>query len=239
MKKRGSEWCRVGRFAAWSLGLLLAAGSASAAESGAAQKCLNAMNKAGISVRKAQAGQITSCIKKFADIGASAVGTCIAEDSDGKVAKAATKIQAAFDKSCSTTTPTFGLTSPTVVASLTAGVDSAAVLLLTDLLSYEGSFDLALDLDCTAGQAQCDCQRPVLAAAQKTTASMGSLWLKCAKSALKGGNADFPDGAASRADLARCLTDPSVELSLASAPLVTPRRRTQPGPTTPTRAATR
>lgn len=216
MTKLSSRIHTLGCLGAWTLGLLLAAGTASAAETPDAQKCLNAMNKAGIGVRKTQAKEISACIKKFSDTGAHEVGLCVAGDPNGKVAKAVTKIQTAYDKACLSDPPTFGLTSPAVIESLTAGVDSAPVLLLTDLFSSELSFDLALDLDCTTGPEQCDCQRPVFAAAQKATATMDSLWLKCKKSALKGGNEDFPEGAASRADLARCLTDPTVELSLAA-----------------------
>jgi hypothetical protein len=200
----------LGRVGMWAAGLLLlAAGAASAAETRDAQKCLNAMGKAGISVRKTQAKEISTCIKEFIGSGGHEVGTCVVGDPDGKVAKAVAKIQTTFDKSCTMDTPTFGLTSPAVIETATAGVDSASVLLLTDLFSSESAFDLALNLDCNTGQDRCDCQRVVFEEAQKTTKTMDSLWLKCKKSALK-------DGAASREDLARCLTDPTVGLSVAA-----------------------
>ena len=104
--------------------ILLSSGVAfGQAQSKNQQGCVNALNKDGAKVGATQGKENTSCIKNAGKGKESNPQACLTADSKGKVAKAASKISADFDKKCTAETPTTGV--PGVFSGTAAAVADA------------------------------------------------------------------------------------------------------------------
>jgi hypothetical protein len=171
---------------AGTIGMVLLLGQGTAfgqAQSKDQQGCINALNKDGAKVGATQGKENTACIKNAGKSGGAGAQDCLTEDSKGKVAKAASKVQADFDKKCTTETPDFGV--PGVPAGTAQAVAAAGqddeVLLVADI--FGSPLDTAISTDKTEAK----CQSTLSKDYEKTFATYMKQFLKCKKTALKDG----------------------------------------------------
>jgi hypothetical protein len=185
------------------------AGSAAAQPQGNdQQKCINKINKGTSKVHAAQGKANAGCIKDAVLKGTPAE-PCILDDPKDKVEGKQAKLNEDDMKNC-TDTPDFGYTSG-AFAGTTAY--QAEVNLIHDV--YGNPVDTGLYL-CDTNPAECLCQRQVDGRIEKLFRSMSKLFLKCKKPALAIGKDPFPTGADDAGDLADCIDDGGVALSVQS-----------------------
>ncbi|MBY0278699.1 hypothetical protein K2Z84_25475 [Candidatus Binatia bacterium] len=158
------------------------------------QKCLNAINKDGALVAKAQGKASVACVK---DAGTGKlVGTadaCLTADAKGKIAKAKGKTLSDETKSCGTA-PSFGYPGG---AATNTGAQQAELDLVADV--FGASLDPAIT-SCTTSKAGCGCQQKVADDVTKLADTKLAEFLKCKKTVLK-------SGASSAAALEACVAD--------------------------------
>lgn len=167
------------------------------------QKCINKLNKNGAKVAQAQGKENQACLKSA---GKNAlVGTaqdCLTADTKQKVTKKRNKTVEDDGKFCGEA-PDFGYTGA----------------LQTNNAAVQGELDLVADLfgapldaaviDCGADKSGCVCQQKVLKNAEKLAATKLKEFLKCKKTALKG-------GATSASALEECVADAGTAGSIAA-----------------------
>jgi hypothetical protein len=167
------------------------------------QKCLNALNKDGVNVAKAQGKEFLGCLKDKGK--GKLVGSaqdCLTADPKLKVQKKRDKTVADEVKSC-TPPPDFGYAGATAV-------NDAAVAADLDLVADVFGADLdPVVIDCVASKDGCKCQQQVAKGIEKQAQTKLKLFLKCKKNVLK-------NGAGATADLNGCLNDAGNPDSLAA-----------------------
>ena len=192
-------------------GVLLCAAAAWGQPQGNGQQgCINKINKGASKVQAAQGKANAGCIKDAVLKGTMAE-PCIIDDPKDKVEGKQAKLNDDDAKNC-TDTPNFGYTSG-MFAGTTAY--QAEVNLIHDI--YGNPVDSGLYV-CDTNPAECLCQRQVDGRIEKLFRAMSKIFLKCKKPALAIGHDPFPLGAASAGDLADCIDNGSVSLSVQSDP---------------------
>ena len=162
---------------------LLAAGAGAQPLGKEAQKCVGTANKGLAKLAKAQAKEISTCVKNgAAGKLATDIGDCVAADSRGRIAKAQAKNAARVAKACASA-PAFGSADPT--GSSTGPIAVGAELAFTGAL-------FGPDLDAAIVQKGADpaghaCQSAVAKLGQKCLDTKLKAFLGCKKRALKGG----------------------------------------------------
>jgi len=188
--------------------LLVGVGSASAIlQSRSQQKCINRINKAAGKVQKAQGKATLMCVSDFV-LGGLSAEACLLDDPHDKVEREQNKVHTEdLDNCFPGQVPGFGYTGG-VFAGTTA---------------YQVVVDLAHDVfgdpvdaglyQCESNPAECKCQRQLSSRLESLFSSMMTVFLKCKRTRLEGGN-PFAVGATSVADLALCVTSPTNQLSV-------------------------
>lgn len=189
--------------------LLLVAGAAVAQPQGnAEQKCINKINKGVSKVHAAQGKLNSGCIKDAVNEKIPDADACIAADPKGKVAGKKAKLEADDLKACASASPDFGYTSGVFAGSAAA---QAELDLIHDLYGNPVQSGLYI---CDTNPAECLCQRQVNGRVNKLFRAMSKIFLKCKNPALAIGKDPFPMGASSAADLAQCISNAGVGLSV-------------------------
>ena len=170
------------------------------------QKCINKINKGASKVHAAQGKANSGCIKDAVLKGTMAE-PCILDDPKDKVEGKQTKLNDDDAKNC-TVTPDFGYTGG-VFAGTTAY--QAEVNLIHDI--YGNPVDSGL-YGCDTNPAECLCQRQVDGRIEKLFRAMSKIFLKCKNPALAIGKDPFPTGASGPGDLAQCITNGAIPLSV-------------------------
>lgn len=142
------------------------------------QKCVNAMNKAGVKVARAQGKAVGACLKRASLGRENDAQGCLTADVDGKVAKKTASTTAAGSKTCQTP-PVFAYAGASEVN--TAG-EFAPVNLVADL--FGGNLDSAVIAASDKSGARC--QAAVLGATQKLFDTKAKQFVKCKKDVLSG-----------------------------------------------------
>lgn len=196
---------------------LVGAGMASAqVQDDSQQTCINKVNKDAIKVEAAQGKANNDCVKDFvkgAISGPSAANNCILNDPKNKVEGKQQNVLNDEMKKCDLVNhfPDFGY-----VSGAFAGTTAyqAEVDIIHDV--FGNPVDPGLFI-CDTNPAECNCQRQATGRIGKLSRAMGKYFVKCKKAALAIGKLpQFPSGAASATDLARCLTDTGITLSVAA-----------------------
>jgi hypothetical protein len=194
------------------LGLLLSAGAAWGQPQGnLQQKCINKINKDMIKLHAAQGKLDAGCVKDAVKTGSNAEA-CIAADAKGKVSAKEDKTVSDEMKKCLglMPAPAFAYTSAAIANS---AAEEAEEDLIHDVFGSP-LIDPGLFL-CDTNPAECLCQRQVIDRVEKLFRAMSALFVKCKNAALAIGKLPaFPSGAASAADIQRCVTDMGIGLSV-------------------------
>jgi cysteine-rich repeat protein len=140
------------------------------------QKCINALNKSGASVIKAQAKAALKCIKAAGKGKEGDPQACVSGDRDGKVEKAQAKTSSKASRSCDALVP------PTFAYSGAEAVNEAGKEAARGMVSDILSMDVNLTVDDQAGA----CQADVLKIAQKLLDIQLKQAGKATKNALSG-----------------------------------------------------
>jgi hypothetical protein len=194
--------------------VLLLAGAAAAfpPQTDQQQKCVNKVNKAVTKVQAAQGKVNAGCVKAFVKgklPGVNAAENCLLDDVKDNVEAKQAKVLVDETANClAGQLPDFGYTDGT-----SAGLAAyqAEVDLIHDV--FGAPVDNGLWL-CDPYGAECQCQRQTIDRVEKLFRAMSKLWLKCKRPALVVGKDPFPLGAASEAELAQCLYNGSIPLSV-------------------------
>lgn len=187
--------------------LTLGAGVASAQLGNTEQKCVNKINKGVSKVHAAQGKLNSGCIKDRVSEKITDADACIAADAKGKVSGKQAKLIADDTKNCGTA-PGFAYTGG-VFAGTTAV--AAELDLIHDI--YGNPVDPNLFL-CDTNPSECLCQRQVNGRINKLFRAMSKIFLKCKNPALAIGKDPFPLGAGSAAEIAQCISNAGIGLSV-------------------------
>src|SRR5581483_9285021 len=194
----------VSAAATMSLLFLTSASSALAqAQSTAQQKCLNAINKDGTLVAKAQGKANVNCLKGAGK--GMLTGTaqaCLTADPKAKVQTKKDKTTADQTKFCALA-PGFGFTG---AASVNNGAVQAELDVVSDI--FGPNLDPAV-ISCSSSKAGCLCQQKVLGDVEKLADKKLLEFLKCKKATLKA-------GASSVGALRDCVNDDGTPGSIAA-----------------------
>jgi hypothetical protein len=196
--------------------VLIFGGTALAAvQTGDQQKCINKINKDAIKLQAAQGKEQVECVKKGTNDASTNVDACILADSRGKVLLRKTKTGDDDAKFCVPLSPQpeFGYTGAAAVNNDTTGARGAERDLFADLYGNPADANI---YPCDPNVAECNCQRNVNDRVEKFMATMGRVWVKCKKNALKVGKEPFPSGADSEDDLDVCVEDAGTPGSVAN-----------------------
>jgi hypothetical protein len=185
----------------------LTAGVASAQLGNVEQKCVNKINKGVSKVHAAQGKLNSGCIKDRVSEKITDADACIAADAKGKVSGKQAKLIADDTKNCSTE-PSFAYTDG-MFAGTTAA--EAEIDLIHDL--YGDPVDPNLYL-CDTNPSECLCQRQVNGRINKMFRAMSKIFLKCKNPALAIGKDPFPLGAANAGEIAQCISNAGIGLSV-------------------------
>jgi len=187
--------------------LALSAGAASAQLGNVEQKCVNKINKGVSKVHAAQGKLNSSCIKDFVSEKIVSADACIASDPKLKVTGKKGKLNDDDAKNCGTA-PSFAYTSGVFAGSAAA---QAEIDLVHDI--YGSPVDPNLYL-CDTNPAECLCQRQVNGRINKLFRAMSKIFLKCKNPALAIGKDPFPTGAATAGEIAQCISNGAIGLSV-------------------------
>jgi hypothetical protein len=200
------------RLAVVAASLLACAGTAWAAtQTNEQQKCINKMNKDAIKLQATQGKEQIACVKSETKNEATDVDFCKTQDPRGKVLKRQMKTTADDNKFCGGLgAPEFGYAGDAVINS---AARDAELDLFADLFGDPADGNL---YPCNPNVAECNCQRNVIDRVEKFMATMGRVWVKCKKNALKVGKDPFPAGADSEDDLDVCVEDAGTPGSVAN-----------------------
>ena len=201
-------------------GLLVAAVAAMLMSSGPAsgatqtkdqQKCINKMNKDAIKLQAKQGKEQAECVKRETKNESTDVDVCKTADTKSKVSKRQMKTTEDANKFCVPLSPQpeFGYTSAGVINN---DARNSELVLFADLYGNPADGNL---YPCDPNVAECNCQRNVHDRVEKFMATMGRVWVKCKKEALKVDGVIFPAGADSEDDLDVCIEDAGQPLSVA------------------------
>ena len=193
------------------LGLLLSAGAAWGQPQGnLQQKCINKINKDMIKLHAAQGKLDAGCVKDAVKTGSDAE-VCIAADAKGKVSAKEDKTVSDEMKKCLglMPAPAFAYTSAAIA---NGAAEEAEEDLIHDVFGSP-SINPGLLL-CDTNPAECLCQRQVIDRVEKLFRAMSALFVKCKNQALAIGHAPFLSGAASASDIAECVTNGLIGLSV-------------------------
>ena len=146
------------------------------------QKCLNAINKDGAAVFKAQGKEHLGCLKGAGKGTVLNAQACLTDDAKGKVTKAKAKTTADATKSCGTP-PNYGFTSAPAV---NTAAQQADVDLVADV--YGANLQAAI-LSCTTNKPGCGCQQKISKGVESLAATKLATFVSCKKAALKAGAA--------------------------------------------------
>lgn len=170
------------------------------------QDCINTLNKSAAKIGLQQGKENASCLRDAATGKLTAPMTaqaCLTADRRGKMLKKTEKVQDLEAEKCGASTPDFAHTGSATVIS---GAQAGRLLAFADL--FTDTVDDAL-VPCEQNPDICACQE---VGADGTDALMkikATTFLKCKKRALK-------NGAANPAEIARCITDPTLAGSIAA-----------------------
>ncbi len=177
------------------------------------QKCINKMNKDSIKIQAAQGKVNSGCIKDFVKgkiSGATAAEDCIQNDVKNKVGKKQASLISDETKQC---TP---LPSPPDFAYL-GGVVATTAASEAEISLVHAIYGDPLDsgmLICDTYPSECFCQRTSTKRINKIFRAASKIFVKCKNAALKVGKDPFLLGASSAANLADCVTDGGIGLSV-------------------------
>lgn len=177
------------------------------------QKCINKINKDAIKVQAAQGKVNSGCIKDYVKgkiAGPTAAEDCIQNDVKNKVGKKQAKILSDETKKCTPlpTAPTFAYTSG-VFAGTTAA--EAEIALAHSL--FGDPLDSGMYI-CDTFPNECFCQRTSAKRINKIFRAASKIFVKCKKAALTVGKDPFGLGADEAADVAECVTNGAIGLSV-------------------------
>lgn len=142
------------------------------------KNCITALNKAGGKVAATQGKENANCVKNAGKGTEADATTCLTDDDKGKVAKAATKVDTAFTKKC-TTPPDFGPDNATTTSD--AGKDEALGV-ANDLFGSDVTGAMVLSsVDSDAAK----CQATIVKRAHKLADTIVKDFGKCKKDGLK------------------------------------------------------
>ncbi|MDX2168320.1 MAG: hypothetical protein SF182_14700 [Deltaproteobacteria bacterium] len=188
--------------------LLFVAGNATAQPQGNdEQKCINKINNGVTKVHAAQGKLNSGCIKDFVNEKVPSADACYLADAKGNVGKKKAKLVDDDAKNCGTV-PAFAFTSGTFAGTTAA---QAELDLIHDIYGNPTNPNLYL---CDTNPAECLCQRQVNGRISKTFRAMSKIFVQCKKAALAIGKDPFVTGAASASDIAQCITNGSIGLSV-------------------------
>jgi hypothetical protein len=194
-------------------GVLLCAAAAWGQPQGNGQQgCINKINKDTIKVHAAQGKLNAACIKDAVKVGSDAEA-CIAADGKGKVAGKRAKTVEDEMKKCVSLNPqpAFAYTSATIAND---AAEQAEQNLIHDVF---GSPSVNPGLfSCDTNPAECLCQRQGIDRVEKLFRAVSKLFVKCKKLALAIGHDPFMMGAASPSDIADCVTNAGIGVSVAA-----------------------
>lgn len=188
--------------------LALVAGTAAAQQTKVQAKCINTINKGVSKVHAAQGKLNSGCIKDHVSGKISGAETCLQSDPKNKVTGKQAKLNADDGKKCTIEIPTIAYTNG-VFAGTTA--EQAEKDLIHDL--YGTPVDPGLYL-CGTNPSECLCQRQVNGRVNKMFRAMSKIFLKCKNPALAIGKAPFTLGAATAGEIAECISNGAVGLSV-------------------------
>lgn len=144
------------------------------------QACLNAVNKDGSAVAKAQGKEHLGCLKGAGKGTVADAQACLTADAKGKVAKAKGKTTADATKSC-TVSPSYGFTG---AATVNTAAQDADVDLVADV--YGANLQAAV-ISCATSKPGCACQQKVSKGVEALAAAKLATFVACKKAALKAG----------------------------------------------------
>ncbi len=176
-------------------------------------RCLKELWKAGVQVSQAQAKDNVSCVKSSTKGRLSngmAAQECLAADMKQRVAKKQERAVSVANAKCSVEQPTYGSTDPETVSdvSSTSQIDLVMELFGADVESAM--------VACSEDKVGCRCQSKALAAAANISVVQLKEFAGCAKRAIKVNTAPFLGGVLSTSELERCLSDDTVDWSVAA-----------------------
>lgn len=187
--------------------LVLGVGTASAQLGKVDQKCVNTINKGVSKVHAAQGKLQSGCIKSAVNEKIPDADACIAGDAKGKVSGKQAKLVSDDQKKCQSA-PSFGYTGGAFAGTTAA---QAELNLVHDL--YGNPVQAGLFI-CDTNPSECLCQRQVNGRVNKLFRAMSKIFLKCKNPALAIGKEPFPQGADDAGDLAECISNGAIGLSV-------------------------
>ena len=194
--------------------LIACAGAASAQPlNNTDQKCVNAMNKDTSQIQAARGKLDAACVKDV-EKGkiAGTAEACITADAHQKVLKAVTKIGVDNGKHCPDS-PAFAYTSPGTASS---AATTAEENLLHDMFGNPADAGL---VPCDPSAVECACHLHVQPRVENLLRTLEAEFIRCKVAVLAPGKtAAFMLGAASAADVGRCITDGTITQSVEADP---------------------
>jgi hypothetical protein len=187
--------------------LLLVAGSAMGQLGNAEQKCVNKINKGASKVHAAQGKLNSGCIKDAVSEKIPDADACFLADAKGKVIGKQNKLNDDDAKNCGSV-PSFAYVGGAFAGTTAA---QAELDLIHDVYGNPVQPELYL---CDTNPAECLCQRQVNGRINKLFRAMSKIYLKCKNPALAIGKDPFSAGAANVGELAQCITNGSIGLSV-------------------------
>jgi hypothetical protein len=198
----------TGKPLAFVLSAILACGSTADAQiqSRDQQACINTVNKGAIAVGAQQGRDNLACLKDAAadKLGTMTAQQCLTADRKGRVAKRIAKLTAAEADKCNVT-PNFAYTGS---GNASDSERAGSLLSFTDV--FTANADSAI-LDCDTDTPGCRCQKAAAAATEKLMQLKSKTFANCKKQVLAA-------GAASAAEVAKCIDDAATEGSIAADP---------------------
>ncbi len=192
--------------------LIACAGAASAQLNNTDQKCVNAMNKDTSQIQAARGKLDAGCVKDTEKGKTANAEACITADAHQKVVKAVNKIGTDNTKHCPDA-PAFAYTSPGTASS---AATTAEENLLHDVFGNPADSGL---VPCNPSVVECGCHLHVLPRVENLIRTLDAEFIRCKVAVLAvGKTVAFPLGAASAADVGRCITDGTITQSVQADP---------------------
>lgn len=169
--------------------------------------CIDALNKSAKKIGLQQGREDLMCLRDAANgkLDGLTAQECLTADRKNRMAKAVDAVVVLEGKKCSAEIPDFAYTdSATVIDAAQTG----------RLLSFADLFTAAADsavIPCADDKPTCRCQKVGALATELLTKAKTDIFVSCKSPALK-------DGAASAADVAKCIDDEATERSIAADP---------------------
>ncbi len=172
------------------------------------QQCIKTINTGASRVHAAQGRANTGCVRDYATGKIASAEGCLLS-SNPRVAAFQEKLIARDAKDCSSVPP-FAYTNGGFAGD---AAYQAAAFLMHDIYSYPLETGLHR---CATNPSECLCEQKVSGRLEKLLLAMNKTFLKCAQAALAPGKEPFPGGAGDAVELAQCLSNGAVSLSVAA-----------------------